>query len=201
MQRGFTLIEVVISLVLFALISLALVSGMRTMSQTFTRTNDRVDTINDMRVISDFLRRTLGQPQLLRPSSKTEDGANPYFHGTSTDLYFVGNLTGYQGPGGLQLIHLYLAGEGDGGKRLMMQMRPWQEKPDWTPDWSAAKPQFLIGNVTHFALSYLAPGDKQDWREQWSYPRSYPRAIRLTMAVHGRYWPELVLWIGGGDGS
>ncbi|MGC8698281.1 MAG: PulJ/GspJ family protein, partial [Halothiobacillus sp.] len=47
-QQGMTLIEVVIALVLFALIALALVSGMTTMGQTLTKSTQRIDQINDM---------------------------------------------------------------------------------------------------------------------------------------------------------
>jgi general secretion pathway protein J len=195
-QRGMTLIEVVIALVLFALIALALVSAMGTMGSTLTRSSQRIDDINDMRIITQFLRETVGAPQpFFIPA---QDGGNADFHGDQHSLYFVGNLSGYQGPGGLHLIHLYTVATGaSGSQQLVVQFLPWQPGAQWVPDFSAVKPHVLINGVTNFSIHYLAPGGSDDWQPEWRRLDRYPLAIRLNIAVMGRYWPEIVNWIGG----
>ncbi len=194
-----TLIEVVIALVLFALIALALVSAMSTMGQTLTRSTQRIDQVNDMRIITQFLRQTVGAPQPFFLAAP--DGANVDFNGDSTSLTFVGNLTGYQGPGGLHLIHLYVAQDAETNKKeLMMRFIRWRPPSggasDGPPDFSRSKPQMLIDDVSDFSIHYLAPEGSDDWQSQWTRLDRYPAAIRLNIAVDGRYWPEIVMWVG-----
>lgn len=195
-QRGMTLIEVVIALVLFALIALALVSAVGTMGSTLTRSSQRIDDINDMRIVTQFLRQTVGAPQpFFIPA---QNGSNADFHGDQRSLYFVGNLSGYQGPGGLHLIHLYLEGAGSSDKKeLVVQFLPWRPGTQWVPDFSTAKPHVLLEGVSDFSIQYLAPDGADDWKSEWQRLDRYPLAIRLNIAVAGRYWPELVNWIGG----
>lgn len=194
-----TLIEVVIALVLFALIALALVSAMSTMGQTLTRTTQRIDQVNDMRIITQFLRRTVGSPQPFFLAAP--DGSNVDFNGDASSLNFVGNLTGYQGPGGLHLMHLYVTQDpATNKKELMIQFIRWRPPSrgasNGLPDFSQSKPQMLINDVSDFSIHYLAPEGADDWQSQWARLDRYPAAIRLNIAVNGRYWPEIVMWIG-----
>src|SRR5690606_6009533 len=60
-QCGFTLVEIMISIAVLSLISLGVLSAMRTLANTqesLTRTTDRVD---EMRQVSQFLRQSLQQ--------------------------------------------------------------------------------------------------------------------------------------------
>src|SRR5690606_36445524 len=62
-QSGFTLVEIMISIAVLSMISLAMVTAMRTLANTqesLTRTTDRVD---EMRQVSQFLRQSLQQAQ------------------------------------------------------------------------------------------------------------------------------------------
>lgn len=194
-QQGMTLIEVVIALVLFALIALALVSGMNTMGQTLTKSSQRIDQINDMRLITKFLRQTMSSTQPF--FAPTADGRNADFQGDEHSLWFVGNMSGYQGPGGLHLIHLYTQPEGENKLRLLMQFTPWRPGANWTPDFSQVKPKLLIEGLTRFDLHYMTPETSSTWLPQWTRLDHYPAAIRLQIAVDGRYWPEMVIWVGG----
>jgi len=195
-QCGMTLIEVVIALVLFALIALALVSAMGTMGSTLTRSSQRIDDVSDMRIVTQFLRQTVGAP--LPFFIPAQNGSNADFHGDQHGLYFVGNLSGYQGPGGLHLIHLYIVDSKTiGQKQLVVQFLPWQPGAQWIPDFSSAKPHVLLDGVSEFSIQYLAPGAADDWVNEWQRLDRYPLAIRLSISVRGRYWPELVNWIGG----
>jgi general secretion pathway protein J len=196
LQYGMTLIEVVIALVLFALIALALVSGMNTMGQTLTKSTQRIDQISDMRIISQFLRRTVSSTQaFFLPAA---DGHNVDFYGESNSLLFVGNMSGYQGPGGLHLIRIYTQpSDISGQQRLFMQFIPWQPGAGWAPNFAQSKPELLINGVTLFKLHYLAPEGGDAWQSQWTRLDQYPAAVRIQIAVHDRFWPEMVIWLGG----
>lgn len=194
-QQGLTLIEVVIALVLFSLIALALVSGMNTMGKTLTKSSQRIDQINDMRLITKFLRQTLSSAEpFFAPMA---DGRNADFHGDQHNLWFVGNMSGYQGPGGLHLIHLYTQPDGARKSKLLMQFTPWVPGAKWVPDFTHIKPKLLIDGLTQFEFHYMTPESPPTWLPQWTRLDRYPAAIRLQIAVDGRYWPEMVIWVGG----
>lgn len=197
-----TLIEVVIALVLFALIALALVSAMSTMGKTLTRSTQRIDQVNDMRIISQFLRQTLGSTQPFFLASP--DGSNVDFNGDSTHLEFVGNLTGHQGPGGLHFIRLYIQPDKKSDqKELMMQFTRWRPPQvgmgagSAAPDFVNSKQQVLVDHISDFSIKYLAPEGADDWQSQWARLDRYPAAVSLNIAVDGRYWPQMVIWVGG----
>lgn len=196
-----TLIEVVIALVLFALIALALVSAMSTMGQTLIRSTQRIDQVNDMRIITQFLRQTIGSVQPFFLASP--DGTNADFNGDSEHLDFVGNLTGYQGPGGVHFIRFSIRQSAQSGqKALMMQFVRWRppglgaSTKSALPDFANSKPHMLVDHITDFSIKYLSPDGADDWQSRWSRLDRYPEAISLNIAVEGRYWPQMVIWIG-----
>lgn len=73
---------------------------------------------------------------------------------------------------------------------------PMNGKPNQAADFSQSKPQLLIKDVTDFSIHYLSPEGSDDWQSEWKRLDRYPAAIRLSVAVNGRYWPEIVMWIG-----
>jgi len=190
--RGFTLVELILSLVLFSFISLALVAAMSTLGKTWERTTERLDASSDLRIVSDFLRRMAGQPVQMFPRDASEKDGNPYFDGQSGQLVFIGNFTGHQGPGGIHWVRIGVESE-----ELVLDILPWREDPDAVPRWSEAERLVLLDDVEAFELAYLAPEGEDDWRQSWSDAEAYPQAIRLSMKVDERHWPEQVLWLRG----
>lgn len=193
-QAGFTLVEVILSLVLFSLISLALVAAMGTMGNTYSRTAERVDANADLRIVGGFLHQTLSQSLVVFPPGGDELPSNPYFQGNEQELTFVGNLSGYQGPGGVHLMHLAFDAQ-DG--QLAVAILPWRADPDWSPDWGNAETVVLLPRLDSFRLAYLGHEGEDDWRQSWDEPRAYPLALRLNVVVEERHWPEMVVWLGG----
>jgi prepilin-type N-terminal cleavage/methylation domain-containing protein len=189
--RGFTLVELILSLVLFSFISLALVAAMSTLGKTWERTTERLDAAGDLRIVGDFLRRMVGQPMQVFPRGNPADG-NPYFDGQSRQLVFIGNFAGHQGPGGIHWVRL-----GVEGGQLHLDILPWQEDPEARPRWGEAERLVLLDDVQTFELAYLAPGGEDDWRRSWNDAEAYPQAIRLLMQVDDRHWPEQVFWLRG----
>lgn len=191
---GFTLVELILSLVLFSFISLALVAAMSTIGKTWERTTERLDANSDLRIVSDFLRRMVGQPLQVFPRDDSAAEGNPYFEGKSDSLVFIGNFSGYQGPGGIHWVRV-----AQESQELVLEFLPWEEDPESRPNWSLAERLVLLDEVENFEIAYLSPeqGREQDWRNRWDDPGAYPQAVRLSMKVGGSHWPEQVFWLRG----
>lgn len=189
---GFTLVELILSLVLFSFISLALVAAMSTIGKTWERTTERLDASSDLRIVSDFLRRMVGQPLQVFPRDAFAGEGNPYFVGGTDSLVFIGNFAGHQGPGGIHWVRVSRESQ-----ELVLDILPWEEDPDATPRWSQAERLVLLDEVQSFELAYLSPEGEQDWRAGWDDAEAYPQAIRLSLQVDDRHWPEQVLWLRG----
>jgi len=189
---GFTLVELILSLVLFSFISLALVAAMSTIGKTWERSTERLDASSDLRIVSDFLRRMVGQPMQVFPRGAIETDGNPYFDGSEDSLVFVGNFSGHQGPGGIHWLRIRRE-----SRDLLLEILPWQEDPEAVPQWSNAERLVLLDGLETFDLAYLSPEGEDDWRSRWSDAEAYPQAIRLSMKVNDRHWPEQVFWLRG----
>ena len=56
LARGFTLVEILVAMSLLAVVMAATLSAMRTMAQTEVRVDERLQRIDQMRVVNGFLR-------------------------------------------------------------------------------------------------------------------------------------------------
>jgi general secretion pathway protein J len=58
--RGFTLIEVMIALTLLSMIMVAIIAAMRTFGNTKATIQQVTNRVDEIRVVSEFLRKTIG---------------------------------------------------------------------------------------------------------------------------------------------
>jgi len=79
-EGGFTLVELLIALVLIAIISVLMFSGLRLGSRAWEGVETVSDRVSDLRVARNFIERTLRQAQqrsLIDPLIEGFNGANP----------------------------------------------------------------------------------------------------------------------------
>lgn len=201
-QRGFTLVEIMISIAVLAMISLAMVTAMRTLANTqesLTRTTDRVD---EMRQVSQFLRQSLQQAQ--------GAGAAGGQGGTSTwqtsmgggqagllrsevdEIVWSAPLDSIQGMSGITYIRLYREDD-----QLKLQFLPgYMAPPDLsTYVWEEAGDGYLlVTDVSEFSIAYR-PLPEGPWLERLAPEAAaiMPQSIGLTIRAHDRYWPQIVV--------
>jgi general secretion pathway protein J len=196
-DAGFTLVELLVSLTLLGLISLALVGGLRFGLRAWTTSDERVEQLNQVQAVQDFLRRRVDEATLFdRP--KIDPDAPPPFAGSPERLSFVAPLPAHLGVGGFHYFTLGLA-DGEEGTLLMLDWRLYRpgEEEDAEPGVSGTAT--LLERVEAIALDYYGAqraGGEPDWFADWDAAAGLPQLVRLRVAFPPgdvRRWPDLVM--------
>lgn len=187
--RGFTLMEVMIALTILSLMMVAIVASLRTFANTrvsLERTTARVD---EMRMVSAFLRRSVEAAISSVgvsggvPTFDVVDERGTYFLGMASEFTWVAPVAGF---GGVYFMHLGLEGEA-----LAVRWQPYRR--DVTPvNWESTQARTLLEDVQEYRVSYL-PAHGSEWMDDWIDSSSAPVSVRMQIKVGGKYWPELLI--------
>lgn len=211
-QSGFTLLELLISLVLISLIVTMLFGGLRLGSQGWERSDEHVERTDNIRLVREFIRRSLAQ---VRPVWYGDGKQKEIlFQGDTEILEWVTPMSEHVGPGGLMLVRLSVT-ELDRKKQLVMTRWLYHPEilegnsavPAWEPlkevggsEKASAKGVFgkhtLIGDVETFEFSYFGraqPGEEPDWHTEWEHPAKLPELVRMRLLGESEWWPDLVV--------
>ena len=197
-SRGFTLLEVMVALTLLSMIMVATITALRTLGNTKTSVTKVTDRVDEIRVLSEFLRNTIGAAlPVVRVGSSTEaflDGSayGTYFAGDITQLMWVSPLIAGADMGGAFLMQLALVED-----RLELKWHPY-ERDVLAVNWNELEPRVLLQSVDEFQVSYLAAYGG-DWLDLWPGAQSNPVAVRISIRAGEKYWPELVIRLSGAE--
>ncbi|WP_426701225.1 prepilin-type N-terminal cleavage/methylation domain-containing protein [Rhodanobacter sp. Col0626] len=190
---GFTLLEVLASLVLLALLLVGVYSGIRTATHSVRSGTATVERIDQIRSAQQFLRRELAQ-SLTQPFGKTDQGEPIYFEGSAREMRYVAPLPGYLGKLGPQLQRLQLVEDGHGGFRLELSLAllpPDGKKPPQP----LGEPQVLFDHISQGSFNYRGvdrQGAPVPWSASWADGRLLPQLVRIDLQSQGREsWPQL----------
>ena len=188
---GFTLVEMLVSMVLLSMVMLALVSVMRSMGQAQERVDHRLDVADDIRVKAAFVQATLGHVSTRRSSRAVQAGENPYeFWARPQELIWVGVMPARFGMGGRSYFRLALESSPTGASAVL-RFAPWDGKG--VSDWSGAQAYPLGKAVTSFSLAYEdARQPVPLWVDAWQRTDSIPARVRITLTTDAGPQP---LWI------
>ncbi|MEQ9465300.1 MAG: prepilin-type N-terminal cleavage/methylation domain-containing protein [Haliea sp.] len=182
-QRGFTLVEVVVALTVMSLLVLATLTAVRTLGDTHTRVEATTLRLDEMRLVSQFLRNSLRQAVPVRTLARP----GGYLLGGRDELSWIAPLQGVEGVAGLQYKRLFLDGD-----TLMIQFVPFHPALE-SPDWAEATAHPLLTDVSEFTLAFRE-NPQSAWLEQWGEQEGVvPRALKLQLRVRERYWPDLIV--------
>jgi general secretion pathway protein J len=189
---GFTLLEVLASLVLLALLLLGVYSGLRTATHSVRSGTAAVARIDQIRSAQQFLQRELAQ-SMAQPISHNERGENVYFEGSEHELRYVAPLPGYLGKLGPQLQSLKLVDDGHGDSSLVLSLALLP--PDGQPPQPLGDPQVLVEHIHGGSFSYRGidvQGHAVPWSATWPDGRLLPLLVRVELRLAGNYgWPLL----------
>lgn len=189
---GFTLLEVLASLVLLALLLVGVYSGLRTATHSVRSGTAAVARIDQIRSTQQFLQRELAQ-SMAQPISHNDRGENIYFVGNEHELLYVAPLPGYLGKLGPQLQSLKLVDEGHGDSSLVLSLALLP--PDGQPPKPVGDPQVLIDHIHGGSFSYRGvdvQGHAIPWSATWPDGRLLPLLVRVQLQLAGNYdWPLL----------
>ncbi len=195
-QRGFTLIELTVALVLVALIGSVLYGSLSLAGDSWDKGEAKIKRVAEMRSAEDFLRRTLAAQHPLRFQKIVEKPL--YFLGTGDALSYAAALPGRTG-GGMYYFKLTAGGQGDNGQLMLARAIP-----DYAalalPSFDSAESTVLASGVATVRFGYFGrdPGAADTvaptWRDRWDDPQRLPDLIRVDVTLaNGSAWPTLVV--------
>lgn len=193
-QRGFTLLEMLIAFSLVSLLFLALFASFNTIGRSWDAADTRINKTEDMRLITDFLRRQLGQAMVVRIKGEKEPQVYA-FEGTATSLRYAAPLQPLQHQGGVFLVELDIVA-GKDGKKLEMLYAPYRPELTWDEAFEEAEPVLVFDGLKDAAFEYFGAeeeGNDSEWTSDWEDKPRYPDMLKLTLADKERAWPEMLV--------
>jgi general secretion pathway protein J len=202
-QRGFTLIELVVAMALLGTMMLLLYSGLSFALRGWDAGDANGRRTADRRIGENFLRRELSE---LFPMRWKEPTVVKFaFEGEKDHVKFVSSRPAGISQGGLSLVSIELADQAGQGRHKDLVMRramPDDEAKSFGP-LDAAKPSLLIAGVDSVAFEYF--GAENDftapqWTDSWKWPYRVPEMIRLRMVSDdGSKLPEMIVKLSLGE--
>jgi general secretion pathway protein J len=191
-EAGFTLVELLVALAIFALISVAGVTLLRSGSDTQLAVKDRLEALSRSNRLANAIEGDLAQA-IARPVRDQAGEAVPAF--IQEDASTPGSLFGFVRAGwsnfdeapraGLQRVAYVL--EGKALKRLS-----WPMLDGATP----ADAAVLVENVSEAQLQFR--DDTGEWRGDWTATDAgaMPRALELRLTVEGKPEQRMLFLVG-----
>lgn len=201
---GFTLIELLVVMSLLSVIMIGLVSALRTMAQTESKIDQRLNRLDEIRAARSFLQQTLS-----RVSSTTIDapGATGQkivpFAAMSDSLTWIGVMPARPNVGGRHFFKLAI--EANGAQReLVLRFAPWLAD-GVLPDWSQAESRILVSGIENLTVEAQglpprarnAPDWPAGWQNGWPVADVLPEQIRLRLEDAQGAWPQWTLSLRG----
>ena len=197
--RGFTLIELMIALSLFALMSAVLFGSLQLAGRTWDAGEAKAEANAGMRLVGDYLR---GQLSAQHPQRMRKIAEFPLlFGGTREELRFSAPMPGRVGVGGMWYYRLAVVEAAGKGKSALVLERMVPDVNGATmPDFNTAERSVLADDVTSLKIGYLGRdrGASFDvvptWRDRWDDPQVLPVLIKVEVAPRvGLAWPPLIV--------
>jgi general secretion pathway protein J len=195
-ERGFTLLELLVSMTLLALVLGLLFGGLRTGTRVWEEGARRGDDLARLQVVHGFLRRQLGALQPLAQRERTL-APRSTFSGALEEVSFTGFLPAHFGLAGFQMIVVGMVE--DDGRHLGVWWYAFDPDRDLPTRLPEEQQTLLIEDVEEVKFAYYgAPGnrDEPQWNDRWDDMERPPQLIRLRVAFadgDSRYWPEFVV--------
>lgn len=196
-QHGFTLVEVMISLVITSMILSTLYSALSAVGRTWNSGAERIAVAEQRRAGINFVRLELSQLAPLRLRKRS--GETIVFEGGTDELIFAAPIPSHRASGGLFLVSLLLDDSKRPAhltfryKRLTVDRAVGLGEDD--DDWEE---KVLIDDIETMAFEYLGDdeaGTDKSWADTWVSDAVYPQAIRLKLDFQADDipWPDLVV--------
>jgi general secretion pathway protein J len=198
-QRGFTLLELVIALTLLALMSGVLYGALGFAGRSWEGGEAKAEATASMRLSLGFLRAQLEGQHPLRMRRLPEFPL--LFTGTSEELRYAAQLPARIAAGGIWYWRLAVVANGDRSRLVLERVLPdvdageLPEFDDVGEDRSVLAEDIKRIRIGYFgrdtgAASTMEPA----WHERWDDPNRLPLLIRIDIEPRrGAPWPSLLV--------
>jgi prepilin-type N-terminal cleavage/methylation domain-containing protein len=190
-EKGFTLLEVMVSVTLIAVMAVGIWELLRISLHSWTRGTGFIDASQAQRSILDSIKKQMASAYpLYSPEDVQQAGSRfPMFVGDESSLQFISlnSLQFIESPG-LTFVYYEITEDSDGGYSLIERETPYtgQLPDEATIDESRALPVFQ--NLTECSFEYFTKGDANnnttaEWVTEWdaSTELLLPAAVAVNM--------------------
>lgn len=195
LNRGFTLIEVLIAMTLLSVIVVLLFASLKICAQSWEQGESKITDVNEVAVVYNFFQQHLISAKPVWNDFSDKDGLKIFaFQGAPQALQFVTTFPASVGRKGLQQFSLFLK-EKDGEKSIQVQLMPFFPLGEGE-EWSQEQVE-LVKHVKRFELSYFGSdtgGDDNAWQTEWLEKDIQPRLVKISIELEsGIFWPDMIL--------
>ncbi len=184
---GFTLLELLLSLVLVSLMSLISYGLLNLVLKSARHGDAATAQLQQLRIARQIVERSLGSalPQMQGP------GLWPYFVGESQEVRFLSPVgLEAHNPGGLYHVRLFSAVDEQGRECLAVEeikALTWLREPD-----KVEARHFLLRGLTSLRFTYLA-GTEEFYTWHADAQKGLPEKVRLELALTDRQTHEWLI--------
>ena len=203
-DRGFTLLELLVAILILTLLMTISISSVRIAGQSLVAGVDVADATEEMRTVSEFLRRQLaGLPPLVMGDGQDQRIA---LQADSKSLRFIAPAPQYSyGPG--LIVYELTAERIDGLEYLTLSYAPFDPG---SSDWQRPPPgsrRIISRGFEGVTFAYFGSEMRRDspaWRTDWrDDAEQFPSAVRIRTRDNDTAdgWPDLVYVLRSGGRS
>lgn len=185
-DRGFTLLEVVVTLVVLGLLMVTLTQGTQVGLRAWAMDGNVAQRVNGLETTDRALRQLI--ERALPPDPRTNDGG---LVGDAHTLSFTTTLP--EGYGARSTHEADVSLRVSANHRLELLWRPHYSRWIVQPPTPSVIP--LVDGVERLDVGYLEPGAQGRWNAAWP-KRTLPPLVRLRVvfpAGDERHWPDIVI--------
>jgi general secretion pathway protein J len=184
LQRGFTLLELMLSILLLALLLAGTYGAIRTAVHGMHSGELAIDRVNRLRVAEEFVRRQVSRIMPLAFAQDQNTNTNFVFEGRGDFMRFVAPMPGYLSKGGPYVQTLAFVGNRRGGRELVFTDAMLNGfDPDQKSD---VEPSVLLDQIADGRFEYRTldeNGELTDWSDQWDDPSLTPVMVRVVVRM------------------
>lgn len=193
-ETGFTLVELLVALALFSLLTGLLFDNVRFGLRAWRSTSANTEQVERSMISQDLLRRTIGN---LYPMTIANSGVQPQidFEGTKERISFLGNAPIALSAGGHFRFNILVERTQEHADLVMVSTPELASRDDQ----SMTRRTLLLSGIDWVELSYFgetATERKLQWHESWTKQSDVPRLVRLRVGFRSgdaRLWPDLLV--------
>jgi len=206
-QAGFTLVEMLVSLAIMAMISTVMIIGISRMDLRHRLAGTRDAQIDEIADAQFTLRHRIAE---ILPTSNPQTGSTIDFGGTEFAMEFDGAPPDNASPDAFQRYRLRLERSGDLMLYRLNSLNETIDKRQSAVDgWVATR---ILSGVAAFSIRYFGPapdslgngGVISRWQNRWSNRKVLPSLVGLRLEFPSgdkRSWPDLVVRLRAANGD
>jgi general secretion pathway protein J len=197
-EGGFTLVELLVAITLFALMTTVLAGGFRFGARVWESSDAAGGAVLDSNTAYAITRRTLASALPILDAEPTTEESYLAFAGAPTTVSFIAPAPAQAFPGGLYQISLTLV-PGDRGVSLVMQVRPHLPRRPAASALQSERSVVLVqgaggGEFLYFGSDTASA--RRSWQSDWQQRNVLPALIAVRLRFPDgdrRLWPDLLV--------